>query len=182
VKTETDGKTSVTRAPRTQEELQKLFALVSAAVGVDESRGDQVTVQNVPFDEPVVEEPPPSTFWMRYQSPIQEGSKITSVLVLGLVAIFFVIRPMMRRTTAIVPRLAAVAVAGGAGVASATVVEQRPKTVAELESEIEKQMDADAADKVGDSRRLPVLTRRAAAIAQKEPENTAKLLRSWMSE
>ena len=42
-------------------------------------------------------------------------------------------------------------------------------------------MDADAADKA-DNRRLPVLTRRAAAIAQKEPENTAKLLRSWMAE
>ena len=62
------------------------------------------------------------------------------------------------------------------------IVDQRPKTVAELESEIEAQMDADAADKAGDNRRLPVLTRRAAAIAQKEPENTAKLLRSWMAE
>jgi flagellar M-ring protein FliF len=181
MKTEPDGKTSVNRVPRTPEELQKLFALVSAAVGVDETRGDQVTVQNVPFDEPVLEEPPPPTFWTRYQSPIQEGSKITSVLILGLVAIFFVIRPMMRRTTAIAPRLAPALAGAVASGGPTALVEQRPKTVAELESEIEAQMDA-AAGKAGDNRRLPVLTRRAAAIAQKEPENTAKLLRSWMAE
>jgi flagellar M-ring protein FliF len=181
VKTDTDGKSSVTRVARTPEELQKLFALVSAAVGVDETRGDQVTVQNVSFDEPVIEEPPAPTFWTRYESPIQQGSKVLSVLILGLVAIFFVIRPMMRRTTVVAPRLAP-AVAGAVGPASSAVIEQRPKTVAELESEIEAQMDAAAADKAGDNRRLPVLTRRAAAIAQKEPENTAKLLRSWMAE
>src|SRR5262245_18573302 len=154
-KADAEGKSSVTRVPRTPEELQKLFALVSAAVGVDESRGDQVTVQNVPFDEPVVEEPPSPTFWTRYQSPIQEGSKVMSVLILGLVAVFFVIRPMMRRSTALAPRLApALAVAGTAGTPSSTLIEQRPKTVAELESEIEAQMDAAAADKAGDNRRL----------------------------
>ena len=33
-----------------------------------------------------------------------------------------------------------------------------------------------------ESRRLPVLTRKASTFAAKEPENTAKLLRSWMSD
>jgi flagellar biosynthesis/type III secretory pathway M-ring protein FliF/YscJ len=32
------------------------------------------------------------------------------------------------------------------------------------------------------SRRLPALTKRVAALTQKEPENVAKLLRGWLSE
>jgi flagellar M-ring protein FliF len=175
MKADAEGKQAITRVPRTQEELKKLFELVSTAVGVDETRGDQVTVQNVPFDEPVQTELPEPGFWTRYQSPIQEGSRVGSVLVLGLVAIFFVIRPLMKRSGTMTPRLATAAAAGAPTL-------DRPRTVAELESEIEAQMDAAAADKAGDSRRLPVLTRRAAAMAQKEPENTAKLLRTWMAD
>ena len=52
------------------------------------------------------------------------------------------------------------------------------RTVAELESEIDAQLGAAG----GDARRLPVLTRRVAGLAQKEPATTAKLLRSWMAE
>jgi flagellar biosynthesis/type III secretory pathway M-ring protein FliF/YscJ len=55
------------------------------------------------------------------------------------------------------------------------------RTVADLENEIEAQLDASAAQKL-DSRRLPVLARRASAVTAKEPENVAKLLRSWINE
>jgi flagellar biosynthesis/type III secretory pathway M-ring protein FliF/YscJ len=87
---------------------------------------------------------------------------------------FFVVRPLMRRTAA----AGALAVAGGGVVAPGL---ERPRTVAELESEIEAQVEAAMAGKNGD-RRLPVLTRKASAFATKEPENTAKLLRSWIAE
>jgi flagellar biosynthesis/type III secretory pathway M-ring protein FliF/YscJ len=55
----------------------------------------------------------------------------------------------------------------------------RPRTVAELEGEIEAQLDAAATQ--GD-RKLPVLTKRVADGAIKEPEHVAKVLRSWMKE
>jgi flagellar biosynthesis/type III secretory pathway M-ring protein FliF/YscJ len=51
--------------------------------------------------------------------------------------------------------------------------------VAELEGEIEAQLDA--AETKGD-RRLPVLTKRVAEHTMKEPEHVAKVLRSWMKE
>jgi flagellar biosynthesis/type III secretory pathway M-ring protein FliF/YscJ len=58
----------------------------------------------------------------------------------------------------------------------------RPRTVAELESEIEAQLEAAASEKAAESRRLPVLTRHVKNLATKEPEQTAKLLRSWLTE
>lgn len=175
IKADSEGRQVATRVTRTPEELQKLQALVAAAVGLDEERGDQVTVENIPFDEPLTTEPAPLGFWTRYGPQIQDGGRTLSVLLLGIVAMLFVVRPIMRGVTASAPGLAA------AGASAAPMLD-RPRTVAELESEIEAQMDAASADKGGESRRLPVLTRKAANLAQKEPENTAKLLRSWMSE
>jgi flagellar biosynthesis/type III secretory pathway M-ring protein FliF/YscJ len=58
---------------------------------------------------------------------------------------------------------------------------QPVRTVADLEHEIEAQLDASAAQRV-DSRRLPVLARRVSAMSAKEPENVAKLLRGWINE
>jgi flagellar biosynthesis/type III secretory pathway M-ring protein FliF/YscJ len=55
------------------------------------------------------------------------------------------------------------------------------RTVADLESEIEAQLDASAQQKL-DSRRLPVLARKVSSMSAKEPENVAKLLRSWINE
>jgi flagellar M-ring protein FliF len=40
-----------TYIPRTPEEMQKLGALVRAAIGFDRDRGDQLSVENIAFDD-----------------------------------------------------------------------------------------------------------------------------------
>jgi flagellar M-ring protein FliF len=175
-KQDNEGKAVVTRVSRNQEELQKLQALVSAAVGLDTERGDQITVENIPFDEPLPGDVTPPSFWTRYQPTIMDGGRTVSVLILGLAALFFVVRPLVRRAGGMT---AALALPGGSNVAVPAL--DRPRTVAELESEIEAQVEAAIAGK-SESRRLPVLARKASGFAAKEPENTAKLLRSWMSD
>jgi flagellar M-ring protein FliF len=173
--TDAEGRSATTRVARKPEELQKLQALVAAAVGMDETRGDLITVENVSFGDPVAMEPPPVAFWTRYGTSIQDGGRTLAALIIGLTALILV-RPLLRRAASgSTPALAA----GARGMVTAG---DRPRTVAELESEIDAQMDAAIASRLGDSRRLPVLTRRVAGMAQKEPANTAKLLRSWMAE
>jgi flagellar M-ring protein FliF len=174
--TGSDGKTTVARVARKPEELQKLQALVAAAVGMNETRGDLVTVENVSFEEHVASEPEPPTFWTRWGPTILDGGRTIAVLVIGLVALLFVVRPMTKRMAAARPKVAAAAATAAMNAAA------RPRTVAELTSDIDAEMDAALAAKVGEGRRLPVLTRRAVGIAQKEPANTAKLIRSWMAE
>jgi len=56
-----------------------------------------------------------------------------------------------------------------------------PRTVAEMESEIDAQLDALTAQYAED-RKLPVLTRRVSAVTVNEPESVAKLLRSWIQD
>ena len=48
-----------------------------------------------------------------------------------------------------------------------------PRTVQDLEAEME-QLESGG--------RLPVLTRRVSTLTQREPENAARLLRTWLSE
>lgn len=170
-----NGQTKVTREPRKQEDLQKIQDLVAAAVGLEPDRGDQLTVQNISFEEPpVVEEAPPSVL-RQYAPQIWDASRIAGVLVIGLVALLMFVRPLMGRVaTGAASRPVAVA-------AAAPAAGQVVRTVADLESEIEAQIDAAAAQRLS-ARKLPVLTKKVAAISTKEPENVAKLLRSWIDE
>ena len=171
-KKEQDGSVTMVRQARKPEELQKIQALVAAAVGLDTERGDQLTVENVAFDEPEVEDETPPSIFVRYAPQINEVGRLVTVLIVGLVGFFFVLKPLLK-----------------AGGVRARVYEQPqlvevngPRTVADLESEIEAQMDAQELEKASENRRLPVLTRRVSSIAKKDPDQVAKLLRGWIRE
>jgi flagellar M-ring protein FliF len=171
---DSEGAITTARKPRPREELQKIHGLVAAAVGLDPGRGDQLTIENVAFDEPPVEEVAPSVL-ERYSPQIWEGSRMLIVAVLGLVAFMVLVRPLV--AGAGVRSAAATAAAG----AAALPIAGHPRTVAEIESEIEAQLDAAAAEQF-ESRKLPALTRRVGTISAQNPESVAKLLRSWIAE
>ncbi len=167
-----DGSLTTVRQARKPEEIQKIQGLVAAAVGLDMERGDLLTVENVAFDEPQVEEDTPPSILVRYAPQINEFGRLITVLVVGILGFLFVVRPLLKAGGL-----------GGRAPAQAQLVEvQRPRTVADLESEIEAQMDAQIAEKVGENRRLPVLTRRVSALTKSEPDQVAKLLRGWIRE
>jgi flagellar M-ring protein FliF len=167
-----DGQLEVKRSPRKREELQKIQGLVAAAVGLEPDRGDQITVENVSFEEPVVEEPVAPTALERYAPQIWEGSRILVIGALGLIALMVFIRPLMQR--------AGVSAGRPALAAALPAVGQPLRTVADLESEIEQQLDANIAQ--AEQRKLPVLTKRVSALSSEQPDHVAKLLRNWMQE
>jgi flagellar M-ring protein FliF len=171
-KQEKDGSAKTERVARTREELQKIHGLVAAAVGFDMMRGDQLTVENVSFDEPPVEEEVPPSIFVRYGPQITEVGRLGTVLLIGLAGFLFVIRPLLRA--------GGISVRSAAGDGEPALEVQRPRTVADLQSEIEAQIDAQVAEKASTNLKLPVLTKRVAAITQKEPEHVAKLLRGWI--
>ena len=114
----------------------------------------------------------------RYAPQIWQGSRILSVALISLVALFVFVRPLMRRAGVKPEAKQANAVEPEPAMLPAG---QQVKTVSDLESEIEAQLDAEAAERL-EGRRLPVLSRRASHLSTKDPENVAKLLRSWISE
>jgi flagellar M-ring protein FliF len=180
-KTSGEGETTVERKSRTPEEIQKIHGLVAAAVGLETDRGDQLTVENVAFDEPVVVEPPPAAFYERYAPQLWEGGRIGAVLVIAILAFFMFVRPMFRRA-GLPSAVAAVAVAAPMTETDAGMTRQPGvRTVAEMESAIDAELDALTA-KYAEDRRLPVLTRRVSSVTMNEPESVAKLLRAWIND
>jgi flagellar M-ring protein FliF len=89
-----------TYAARPQAEMDQITALVKNAVGFDEARNDQVTVSNMRFaasaDEVSASEKPS---WMDLSSG--DIARLVQTLVIGgmaLLALIFVVRPMLKQT------------------------------------------------------------------------------------
>jgi flagellar M-ring protein FliF len=169
------GKLTRKAKPRQPAELQKIQGLVATAVGIDTTRGDQLTVENVAFDASGNEEPTPPGFIERYGDSFKETGKYVVVGLLGVLAFLFVVRPLMKRGL------------GGSAARSPlpevreVLPHQLPKTVEQLQSEIDAQLAAAEAE-AAQPTKMNALTKRLSQMAQKEPENAARLVRTWLQE
>lgn len=169
--TDATGTTETKNTPRAAEDLQRIQQLVATSVGLDPDRGDQITVENIAFNEAPLE-PDVAQPWWRRAMPTgpaaNDALRNVGVIALALVALLFIVRPMMQRafTQALPPTMAT---PGGL-----------PKTVADIEGELQASLE-DAAQNRGDGR-LPGLAKRLASVADQDPEQVAKLMRTWLTE
>src|SRR5262249_2216760 len=118
-----DAKTPAQPKPRSPEELQRFQRLVAAAVGFDQGRGDQLTVDSIAFDTPaeVDTTPAPSGFggvWDEVRTQVRENGmsslRTGGVLIVALVAIFGFLRPMAKKALLAPPAPTALPAAAGA--------------------------------------------------------------------
>ncbi len=82
---------------RSPEEMKNLESITKKAIGFNEARGDQVEVINMPFHWTVAEEetkPLVETQWKEY---LLISYKPVVSLLLGLLFIFFVVRPLLQK-------------------------------------------------------------------------------------
>lgn len=166
-----DGTVTTKRKPRDPAAMQKLQKLVAASLGIDTQRGDLVTVENIGFDAPVPEAVVTPTMWQRLSDQSSGAVRAVAVLLMVTMVLLLVVRPVIGRLLS-VPALEHHRATIG-------LPQQLPRSIEEIEGEIEAQLDAMPHE--GD-RRQPVLTRRVASLANKEPESAAKLLRGWLTE
>jgi flagellar M-ring protein FliF len=169
-----DQQQTAAAKPRAAEELQKIHGLVAAAVGLDADRGDQLTVENIAFEETPVEPVVAPGAWQKYGPQVMEAVRILGIVALGALALFGVIRPIVKGSLAAGAPGTAIAKSGAAAVAKAAAGGAR--TVQDIEAEMDAQLT------VAGPQRMPVLTKRVAALTQREPENAAHLLRTWLAE
>jgi len=178
-----DGQPAANK-PRDAADLERIKGLVAASVGLDTARGDQLTVENIAFEDAPDEVEAPAGPWWKQVSPtvvstlgVSVGDVMRWALVglLALVALFAVIRPMMRAALG-APSAANLtpALAGGAGGTMPALAGGR--TVAELEGEMQL-----AAEARRDPGRVSSL-RGIAAKAEQDPEHVAKLVRAMLAQ
>ncbi len=84
-----------TGGKRTPEELQKIQELVTAAVGINTSRGDQVAVQMIPFNQPTPVTIAPT--WIESNRDfVKTGIKYGAIFLVSLLLILMVVRPALK--------------------------------------------------------------------------------------
>lgn len=170
-----DGTAQASTRPWESEGLQRIQSIVSAAVGLDAARGDQLTVENIAFDGAIPDpEPPPPGVMTQATDLLKEhwgaGLRGLAILALAAFALFGVLRPLITRIgTLQAPQ----------PVPAAVPTSARLPTVGEMEGQIDAELDSMS---TSESRRLPVLTQRVAKLATDEPEHVARIVRGWISE
>lgn len=183
VKAGADGKSTRTFKPREREELQKLQALASAAVGLDPARGDQLTVENMAFeDRAFLEDAPPLSFWEKNATRLTELGRIAGIFTLGLLAFLLVVRPVVRHALGPAMPVAAEAPAGAAALPGPAGAPSLPRTIKDLEGAIEAELQAAEMEHASERQRIPVLAKRLGTMTQQEPEHAARLIRAWLQE
>ena len=105
--------------PRPKEEIDRIAALVRSAIGFDAKRGDQIEVVNLRFAQTPAMPVNEPTGWMRYfqftKDDIMGGAEKGVMALLGLIVLFMVVRPLVRRI--VTPDGTPTAIAGNAGTA-----------------------------------------------------------------
>jgi flagellar M-ring protein FliF len=167
-------------ADRTKEQLDRIAALVRSSIGFDQKRGDQVEVVNLRFAEaptvPPVAEPTGLLGMLQFtKDDVMYVIELGVMMLLGLVVLFMVIRPLVRRILAaeVVPALASPAAAltdesAAAGAPGQALI---PGGAAQLidVAQVQGQVHAQAVHRVGE-------------LAERNPNETASIVRQWLSE
>lgn len=172
-------------APRSAEELKKLRDQVASAVGIQDQRGDSLTVENLPFASavnPKEEAEARKQFWV---DQALKHAPTAGWIIFGAILFFMVVMPMLKRLSSAINRPAPLRVQGGTegeGGAAAPRRATPAKSVAELEAEIEAELNAEGAAGAPEAQRRQLIKKRIQESAGGDPETIASLVRSWMLE
>ena len=167
-----------------QENLQRWIALLGNAVGVDESRGDMLTLEEDSFEhshrmEQELEElkvvQQNRNMWTRStgrldllrQGPDHPAARLYN--------------PLVHPPADGQARVGSVADTSGRFHATA-VAEELPKTVEELEAEMEEQLEEELEIGAREVKKGAVLKKRITELAKAEPESFLQLIRTWLYE
>jgi len=167
---------------RSKEQLDRIAAVVRSAIGFDQKRGDQVEVVNLRFAEAPTAAPinEPTGFLGTLQftkDDVMYFVELGVMMLLGLVVLFMVIRPLVKRILAsgevaalasalAAPALTSDAVPAGSGQA---LMHGGATANAIDVATIQGQVHAQSVHRVGE-------------LAERNPNETVAIIRQWLSE
>lgn len=181
-----DGKGEPAYAPRTAEEIAQIKALVAAAVGIDEARGDKIEVVNVRFnrDAGLAGDLDGAGGMFDFsKNDIMRGIELLVLLITGVLLIFFVLRPLLKTATggAGLPVLAGADGVPVTQLQTTTVIgpDGQPQLV-QLPPPSEMEQKIDIARIEGQVKASSV--KKVADFVQSHPDEAAGILRTWVAE
>jgi flagellar M-ring protein FliF len=186
---------------RSKDQLDRIAALVRSAIGFDQKRGDQVEVVNLRFADapqavPLAEPAGLMALLQFTKDDILHGVEMVVMLVLGIVVLFMVVRPLVRRVLA--PENAGLltnAFSGGkagatSGAATHTVLLQQPggsTTVVQHPGAVTQTLMAAGGGQMMEMAQVQGQVHapsihRIGELAERNPSETAAIIRQWLAE
>jgi flagellar M-ring protein FliF len=169
---------------RSKEELDRISTLVRSAIGFDQKRGDQVDVVNLKFAEgpqvaPITEPTGILGMLQFTKDDIMYVIELGVMMLLGLVVLFMVVRPLVKRILAS-EELAALTNAvtappedgpAATGPGGATALLPGTNATAHMidVAQVQGQVHAQSMHRVGE-------------LAERNPNETVAIVRQWLSE
>jgi len=183
-----NGEGEATWAARTPAEIAQIKALVAAAVGIDEARGDKLEVTNVRFDRAALPEGGAEGGGGMFdfgKNDIMRGVELLILLITGLLLIFFVLRPLLKAATGGGGGAAGggggmPAMVGGPGVTQLQTTAAGGGIAGQLAAPTEMEQRLDIARIEGQVKASSV--RKVAEFVEKHPDESTAILRSWVHE
>jgi len=175
-----NDKGDVVYTARPKEDLEMIGTLVRSAIGFDEKRGDQVQVVNLKFAESpsVIPAEAPKGFLGMFQftkDDIMYFIELGVMLILGIIVVFMVVRPLLKRVLA--------ADAAASIKAALPALPETAPAPAQSQQQITNNATAqmiDVAQVQGQVHAQSV--HRVGELADRNPTETASIIRQWLSE
>ncbi|MBU6429053.1 MAG: flagellar M-ring protein FliF, partial [Cyanobacteria bacterium REEB65] len=137
-------------------QVQSIQNIISAAAGIDPTRGDTLVVASVPFNDSVQKLADKEMQAEQTHETVMEAIKIAGAVLVGLIALLLLRRGLRTREEELFEQLPA-------------AIEKPGITVAELGS-------------VGEEDRKGQLQREISKVVKSQPQEVARLVRTWMLE
>jgi len=170
---------------RSKEQLDRIATLVRSAIGFDQKRGDQVEVVNLRFAEPpavpaVVEPTGLLGMFQFTKDDVMYVIELGVMMLLGLVVLFMVVRPLVKRilatevipalTEAMSPALADGSAKAGEGGSGQSLLPGTSNASHLIDvAQVQGQVHAQAVHRVGE-------------LAERNPNETVAIIRQWLTE
>jgi flagellar M-ring protein FliF len=177
--------------PPSAEMMKGIRDVVAGVTGLNEQRGDAITVESLPFENTAAAEPPSSAI----QAPVSKQKMTLSVkqspmigfIVLGLGAVgFFGWMMLKRKKKAIkVTQQAELAAAEQAKVARAAEAQKQLEQQLSDNDVQQAMFESEALSRIKlplNSRKTEVLVKHIRETSQKDAASTANVLRTWISD
>lgn len=162
------GKVTFTHRKRSQQELDEIRDLATAAIGFDAKRGDTISVQDMSFENDMPDTDMTASTWTtKVQKTVTDYSSIlrpAALLLLFVMAYFFLLRPVQKHVLA-TPQLPA---PGQAPILEAAQGALPGMHTPELPG--------------GERARAAILKEQTAEMIRQKPVHTARAVQAWLRE
>ncbi|HEY0219807.1 MAG TPA: flagellar basal-body MS-ring/collar protein FliF [Afipia sp.] len=165
-------------APRSKDELDRISALVRSAIGFDQKRGDQVEIVNLRFADapsaiPATDQAGLLGLFQFTKDDIMYFIELGVMSLLGLVVLFMVVRPLVKRVLAedAAKKALTPALSDNSAGSGQPQIASNPDATAQMidVAQVQGQVHAQSVHRVGE-------------LADRNPSETASIIRQWLTE